>query len=97
MQNSVFKYLAAVVAFASCVEEIDVPAVELGPDEYHHPLGFLKVTLVRFLHSLNARYPMNFTFLGMVILVRAEHPSNAESPIFVTFSGITILARAEHP
>ena len=47
-----------------------VPLVAVELDEYHQPLGFLNVTLVRLVQPLNAESPIDVTLLGISILVR---------------------------
>ena len=48
------RYVADVLAFARLELDILVPLVAVDDDEYHHPFGFLNVTLVRLLQEENA-------------------------------------------
>ena len=56
--------------FAREDEEILVPLVAPALDEYHQPLVFLNVTLVRLSQYLNASEPILVTPLPIVTLVR---------------------------
>jgi hypothetical protein len=67
------RYPAAVLAFARLELDILVPLVAVDDDEYHHPFGFLNVTLVRLVHSQNARSPMLVTLSPISTLVRLVH------------------------
>ena len=49
------------------------------------------------MQSLNAKYPIVVTLLGIVTLVRLLQPSNAPLPIVVTLLGIVTLVRLMQP
>ena len=76
-----FKYVAAFATSARSVAGTLVPLVALEPEAYHQPFGLSKVTLVRFVQSLNAPAPIDVTLSGMVMLERLVQPLNAKSRI----------------
>ena len=72
--------------FARELLEMLVPLVAVELDEYHQPLGFSKVTLVKLLQPENAYLPMLVTLLGIVTLVKLLQYSNASEPMDTTKS-----------
>ena len=50
-----------------------VPLVAVDDDEYHQPLVFSNVTLVRLVQLENAPKPMLVTLCGISMLVRLVH------------------------
>jgi hypothetical protein len=55
----------------------------------------VKVTLVRFPHSLNVSTPVFVSPFPMVAVVRLVQFLNADCPIVVTLFGIVMLVRPE--
>lgn len=74
-----------------------VPLVAELLDEYHQPLEFAKVTLIKPVQFSNAPRPMLVTPLPIVTLIKPLQPLNANLPMLVTLLGIITLVKLLQP